>query len=201
MTEWFRKVSTDKPVDRKRLFVLAGGAAVLVLLISSFWPAAGGSETEIAPQAQSLAPVAQPSGMTIVHVVGAVRTPGVYELPSGSRVIDAVNEAGGLGRNADPASVNMARVVQDGEQVFVSRISRATASEGAVTDPNQNGLVNINLADATALEQLPRIGPTLAERIVSYRDANGPFASIDSLLDVPGIGSLTLEGFRAQLTL
>ena len=139
--------------------------------------------------------------MTIVHVVGAVRTPGVYELPSGSRVIDAVNEAGGLGRNADPASVNLARVVQDGEQVFVSRISRATASEGAVTDPNQNGLVNINLADATALEQLPRIGPTLAERIVSYRDANGPFASIDSLLDVPGIGSLTLEGFRAQLTL
>ena len=136
-----------------------------------------------------------------MHVVGAVRKPGVYELPMGSRVIDAVKEAGGLNRNADSASVNMARIVQDGEQVFISRLSPAGATGASATSESDNGLININLADATSLERLPRIGPTLAERIVAYRDAHGPFVSIDALLDVPGIGSLTLEGFRAQLTL
>ena len=201
MTEWFRKVSTDKPADRKRLFVLAGGAAVLVLLISSFWPTANSTENELAVQADSLSPVAQTNGKAIVHVVGSVRKPGVYELPMGSRVIDAVKEAGGLNRNADSASVNMARIVQDGEQVFISRLSPSGATEASATSESDNGLININLADATSLERLPRIGPTLAERIVAYRDSHGPFVSIDALLDVPGIGSLTLEGFRAQLTL
>lgn len=139
---------------------------------------------------------ATPSGpqltATTVHVAGAVTQPGVYELPAGARVEDAVAAAGGALAEARLDALNLARVVNDGEQILVPTAAEAQAVS--------SGLVNVNQADAGALEELPGVGPVLAERIVSYREAHGSFATVDSLEAVPGIGPAVLEGLRDHAT-
>jgi competence protein ComEA len=95
---------------------------------------------------------------------------------------------------ADGSSINLARIVQDGEQIVVTPAGTSVTAVAA-------GKLNINRATVSDFDLLPRIGPTLAERIVAYREENGPFASIDALGNVPGIGDVTLAGFRDQLTL
>lgn len=147
--------------------------------------------------------------MLVVHVVGAVRHPGVFELPAGSRVRDAVEAAGGLLGAAAPASVNLARLVQDGEQIAVptqdeaaagaSPGAAAVAGAGASSGP-AGGKVNLNTADASALDALPGVGPATAARIIADREANGPFASVDDLARVSGIGAKKLEGLRDLVT-
>ena len=142
--------------------------------------------------------------------------PGVVTLGEGSRVNDAIGAAGGVSPDADTQQLNLARVLTDGEQIRVPRIgevlpdpapqSGAAATPGAGTDPGKpgagsaSGTVNINTASASDLEKLPGIGPALAQRIVEYRDSHGPFASVDALTDVPGIGKAKLEALREQAT-
>ena len=156
------------------------------------------------------------SGSVVVHVTGAVSRPGVVTLPPGSRVTDAIDAAGGVAPDADAEQLNLARVLTDGEQIRVPRIGEVmpdpapqpsgAATPGAGTgsgkpgDGGASGTVNINTASASELEKLPGIGPALAQRIVEYRDSHGPFASVDSLTDVPGIGKAKLEGLREQAT-
>jgi len=156
------------------------------------------------------------SGSVVVHVTGAVSRPGVVTLPPGSRVTDAINAVGGASAEADTQQLNLARVLSDGEQIRVPRIGEVLpdpapqpggdAASGARTAPGKSGdggasgTVNINTASASELEKLPGIGPALAQRIVEYRDSHGPFASVDSLTDVPGIGKAKLEGLREQAT-
>ena len=136
--------------------------------------------------------VGEPALATIVvHVAGAVASPGVYTLDAGVRVGDAVEAAGGAVEGADLDALNLARVVVDGEQVRVS-------VQGVATEAN--GLVNVNAADAIELERLPGVGPVLAARIVAYRDAHGPFQSVDALDDVSGVGPAVLEQIRAAAT-
>ena len=156
------------------------------------------------------------TGSVVVHVTGAVSRPGVVTLPPGSRVTDAINAVGGANAEADTQQLNLARVLTDGEQIRVPRIGEVlpdpapqpsgAASPGAGTAPGKSGgggasgTVNINTASATDLEKLPGIGKALAQRIVEYRDSHGPFATVDSLTDVPGIGKAKLEGLREQAT-
>lgn len=156
------------------------------------------------------------SGSIVVHVIGAVSRPGVVTLPPGSRVTDAINAVGGASAEADTQQLNLARVLSDGEQIRVPRIGEVlpdpapqpgpAASPGAGTASGKpggggaSGTININTASATDLEKLPGIGPALAQRIVEYRDSHGPFASVDALTDVPGIGKAKLEGLREQAT-
>ena len=156
------------------------------------------------------------SGSVVVHVTGAVSRPGVVTLPPGSRVTDAINAVGGASAEADTQQLNLARVLTDGEQIRVPRIGEVlpdpapqpggATTPGARTAPGKSGdggasgTVNINTASASELEKLPGIGPALAQRIVEYRDSHGPFASVDSLTDVPGIGKAKLEGLREQAT-
>ena len=156
------------------------------------------------------------SGSVVVHVTGAVSRPGVVTLPPGSRVTDAINAVGGASAEADTQQLNLARVLTDGEQIRVPRIGEVLpepapqtggdAASGARTAPGKSGgggasgMVNINTASASELEKLPGIGPALAQRIVEYRDSHGPFASVDALTDVPGIGKAKLEGLREQAT-
>ena len=156
------------------------------------------------------------SDSVVVHVTGAVNRPGVVNLPPGSRVTDAINAVGGASAEADTQQLNLARVLSDGEQIRVPRIGEVLpdpapqpggdAASGARTAPGKSGgggasgTVNINTASASELEKLPGIGPALAQRIVEYRDSHGPFASVDSLTDVPGIGKAKLEGLREQAT-
>ena len=155
------------------------------------------------------------SGSVVVHVTGAVSSPGVVTLPPGSRVTDAINAVGGASADADTEQLNLARVLTDGEQIRVPRIGEvlpdpapqpggaATPSVGTApgkTNGDASGTININTASASELEKLPGIGPALAQRIVEYRDSHGPFASVDALTDVPGIGKAKLEGLREQAT-
>jgi len=127
-----------------------------------------------------------------VHVAGAVVRPGLYKLAEGSRVSDAVESAGGASADASVDDLNLAQRVKDGQKVFVPRRSapgQAERSDGAAGTPSSSGSqVNINTADSSELEKLPGVGPSLAQRIVDYREKNGPFSSIEDLDDVPGIG-------------
>ncbi len=143
------------------------------------------------------------SGIVYVHVVGEVHAPGVVELQTGDRVQQALAAAGGVTNEAVLVGVNLARLVSDGEQIVVPDSTGAAAdlaaSEAAPTGSLSNGAVNLNTADAGQLESLPRVGPSLAERILEWRSANGAFISVDQLLEVSGIGPKTLEGFRDRV--
>lgn len=155
-----------------------------------------------------------------VHVIGEVSTPGVYELPAGSRALAAIEAAGGASETAVLAALNLARLLNDGEQLLVPNAEQVAAAGGiggpgfagsagvasgiagssgaAAGAPGQ--LVNLNAADLSALESLPHIGPSLAARIIDWRSSNGGFRSIDQLLEVSGIGQKTFEDIRAHVT-
>ena len=140
----------------------------------------------------------------LVHVLGAVAKPGLVELTSGARVVDAVAAAGGFTADADPAGVNLARPVVDGEQLVVLAIGQVPppASSGAPGTGGgaaADGIVRLNTADLAALETLPRIGPALAQRIIDWREANGPFTSADQLLEVAGIGDAVFSGLADRV--
>jgi competence protein ComEA len=143
----------------------------------------------------------------LVHVVGAVEEAGVVRLEAGSRVLDAVEGAGGATKDADLARLNLARVVADGEQVLVLRTGEEAPSgvelpAGPSEDPRTTAAgatLDLNAASASELEALPGIGPVLAQRIVEHRDAFGPFASVDALLEVSGVGPAVLEKLRSEV--
>ena len=137
--------------------------------------------------------VANASTTVVVSVVGLVAEPGLVTLTSGSRVADAVEAAGGLLPEADPASVNLAAVVADGEQVAVGVPAAAGAAAPDATAAGGSGAVDLNTAGVAALDGLPGIGPVLAQRIVDHREREGPFRQVDDLLDVPGIGPAILD--------
>ena len=142
----------------------------------------------------------------VVHVAGAVASPGVYRLRDGDRVDDAIGAAGGASARADLDAVNLATVVVDGARIYVPAEgenvdvvepvpSGADApANGAAAIPG--GLVDINRADATRLDELPGVGPATAAAIVAERERNGPFLTVDDLERVPGIGPAKLSGLR-----
>ncbi len=133
-----------------------------------------------------------------VHILGAVVRPGLYELRDGDRVVDAVAAAGGLADGADQAQVNLARFLSDGEQISVPLVGETPPGAAAGTS---NGKVNINTADATTLETLPRVGPAMAARIIAWREANGRFTSVDDLRSVSGIGDRTFDALKDLITI
>ena len=143
-----------------------------------------------APSSPPVGEVAETSATVVVSVVGQVASPGLVTLPSGSRVADAIAAAGGLLPEADAASVNLAAVVADGEQLAVGL--PGTAAGGAPPDGSAatgaGGLIDLNTAAVAELDALPGIGPVLAQRIVDHRSRQGPFRSVEELDDVPGIG-------------
>lgn len=139
----------------------------------------------------------------LVHVVGEVRRPGVVELDPNARVSDAIAAAGGATDTAALEGVNLARPVADGEQILVpnaeqlsSGLHGTEASPFGSTAQADDGRVNLNTADATALQTLPGVGPALARRILDWRQSNGAFVSVDQLIEVSGIGSKTLDALR-----
>lgn len=140
-----------------------------------------------------------------VHVLGAVARPGLFELKNGARVMDAIAAAGGLTAEADPAGVNLARTLSDGEQFYVPRpgelppgLPAAPTAAGAGTPPMTK--INLNTATVADLDSLPRIGPSMAQRIIDYRATNGRFTSVDGLRDVAGIGDKTFEALKDLIT-
>ena len=140
-----------------------------------------------------------PELVVLVDVAGWVRRPGVYEFTEGARVIDAIDAAGGARSGAVLEALNLAAPLTDGTQILVPREGQegvAPVTGGAVA----GGLVNVNSAIATELEELPGIGEVIAQRIIDYRTENGPFATVDELVDVSGIGDAILESIRELVT-
>ena len=141
----------------------------------------------------------------VVHVVGAVRRPGLLRLPEGSRVADAVARAGGATRRADLAALNLAAPVVDGAQVLVPQRAAATSgprpgAPGAAAAAGAGAKISLSSATAEELDQLPGVGPVTAQRIIEFRTAHGPFGSVDDLDAVPGIGPARLEQLRDLVT-
>jgi competence protein ComEA len=138
----------------------------------------------------------------LVDVAGWVRRPGVYEFADGARVIDALDAAGGARPGAVLSSLNLAAPLVDGTQVLVPKESQSppTTETGTGTVSGATGLVNVNSATNVELETLPGIGEVIAQAIVDHRTENGPFTSVDQLVDVSGIGDATLENIRELVT-
>lgn len=156
------------------------------------------------------------SGLVVVHVVGAVVEPGVYELPAGARGDDAVRAAGGLTGDADSRAVNLALQLVDGEQLVIPRRGEALPTNAPRHQPGATAagnpaagtpaagvtaprLVNINRATVAELDQLPGVGPSTARAIVEHRERYGPYATVDDLLAVRGIGPAKLAEMRAMV--
>ena len=179
---------------------LAVGLVVLVVLVlgARRLASAGAAQAPVAaPVVVPAAPVAQ--RRVLVHVVGAVREPGLYRLDDGDRVADAIERAGGAAAKADLAGVNLAAPVVDGTQVVVPAVGAARASSGGTTGAAA-GPVSLSSATVEELDTLPGIGPVTAEKIVAWRDAHGPFRSVDDLDAVPGIGPTRVEQLRELVT-
>ena len=173
------------------------GAGVLVIVVGSEFLRSlpTGPEPLPMPSVPTEASAQTPELMVLVHVVGAVEEPGVVSLPENSRVHDALALAGGAQEDAELGGVNLARIVYDGEQIIVPRVGEpVVASSGEGSGP-----ISLSRADQETLETLPRIGPATAERIIAWREKNGPFRSVEDLLAVSGIGPATLEGLAEHV--
>jgi len=136
----------------------------------------------------------------IVDVAGAVPRPGVYELPKGSRVKDAVEVAGGFLAEADKANINLAAPLEDGQRLEIPYLEGTQPLGAMPTQEGQVELIDINTADANTLSTLPGIGPTLAQRIIDYRDTYGPFYFIEDIMNVQGISATTFENIMDLIT-
>lgn len=168
---------------RLMLMVVIGAAAVG---LGGALYLGGGAQSAPLPEASVVA--APAPELIVAHVSGAVRDPGLVSLAGPARVADAVRAAGGATSGADLSAINLASLVADGDQIVVP----------AVGEPGEagDGLIDLNRATAQELAQLHGIGPVLAERIVAHREEHGPFDSVESLLDVPGIGEAKLALLR-----
>jgi competence protein ComEA len=151
------------------------------------------AEASARPAAGRATPAGADAARLYVHVAGAVRRPGLIRVPGGTRVATALDRAGGPTRRADLTLVNLAARVQDGQQIVVP-ISGAGGASSAEGPPGTK--VHISTATVEQLDEVDGIGPTLAERIIEYRDAHGGFRSVEELGEVDGIGEVRLEALR-----
>jgi competence protein ComEA len=179
----------------RRALVLGAIALALALALGNRLLRNAGSAYE-APAPVAAAKPAAPAEV-VVDVVGAVRRAGLYRLPQGSRIADAVTRAGGATRKADLALVNLAAPVSDGTQIVVPvRAAAGAAGGGGTAAPAPAGPVHLNTAGLQDLDALPGVGPVTAQKILDYRQQHGAFASVDELDAIPGIGPKRLEQLR-----
>lgn len=193
--------------------VMAGFALAGLLLFISRAPAGEPIALQPAPTKEPIA----------VHVIGAVPRPGLYEFAEGARIQDAIDAAGGLLTSADVNTINLAALLEDGQQLTIPYKPGEAPAAGDASEPpssddtlilpgvtetpassgideNVNELININTASVEELDNLPGIGPTIAQRIVDYRTENGPFSVIEDILNVSGVGPSTFDEIKDLIT-
>lgn len=189
------------PRPTRLRFAVSRVAALVLVLVVLVWvafsiifaPPPAAEELEAIPLvADPQHPAAtQAVNMITVHVVGAVKKPGVYELAEGSRIIDAINKAGGMSKKAAPELLNLAAKLTDGQQIILPGASSSSPAE-ATKAPGAGAKISLNQADEQTLMTLPGIGPALAKRIIDFRTKNGLFTSVEQLDAVSGIGPVLL---------
>ena len=215
VTSWVRWVGPGR--------LVGSAVVVLAVLAGAYWlvrPPAATTESKLplagssaAPPGTTVAGAAPGENLStstvaveelVVHVAGAVAAPGVHLLPAGARTIDAVLAAGGFSAEANPDAINLAAPVVDGQRVYVPKVGEAapvlvdSGGSPAVTTPS--GPVNLNTATADDLDSLPGVGPSTAAAILAHREQHGPFATVDELAEVRGIGPAKLEALRGLVT-
>jgi competence protein ComEA len=190
-------------ITRGRALVYLGVVAALLVVGGHFMLGGRTAGAQSGPSpSETFAPLEVETGSSepeqpdlVVHVVGAVRRPGLYRLPAGSRVADALERAGGARRSAVLALVNIAAPVVDGGQIVVPARGKATTASAA-SPAAPSGPVHLNTATLEELDSLPGVGPVTAQKIIDYRESHGSFGSVDELDAVPGIGPTRLEQLR-----
>ena len=199
-------------LSRQRALVLAVAALVAVLVAPRLLERHSGSSVAPPAPARAAAPpqarvVSQPhaSGpLLVVDVAGAVRRPGLYRLPQGSRIAAAIARAGGATRRADESLVNLAAPLADGEQVLVPSSIGGMSAASSTASPAGGGApaapVDLNSATAEQLDTLPGVGPVTAQKIVDYRQQHGPFTSVEDLDAIPGIGPSRIADLKGLVT-
>jgi competence protein ComEA len=201
--------------------LVASAVIVLAVVAGAYWlvkppPATTESKLPYAGSSASSPSAAPPTSAVattttvanaemVVHVAGAVLSPGVYRMGAGARVVDAVQAAGGVVTDANPDAINLAAPLIDGERVYVPRVGEvapvvAANGTGSTAGSAPGGPVNLNTATADDLDTLPGVGPSTASAILAYREQHGPFASVDDLADVRGIGPTKLDALRGLVT-
>jgi competence protein ComEA len=197
--------------------IVAGSLAVVAAGFGGWWAFAAPAPPpveQLLPRVDGASPVAEPVAepavgdlRVVVHVDGAVVRPGVHELVDGSRVINAIEAAGGLLVDADRERLNLAAPVADGQRVWVPWVGEeepavvpVIGGSGSATNESGPGVVNLNTADTAALETLPGIGPSIAAAIIRHRESEGLYQRVDDLLEVAGIGPSRLAQLEALVT-
>ena len=188
--------------------VVYGAIAVALLLLGARWlrstDRAEAGFGGVAEASQEPVEIDPGGGAVVVHVAGEVRDPGVYQLPAGSRVTDAVDRAGGTTGAAAPDSINLAAKVADGQQVIIPARANGPVGVGGgtvpgATAPAVDAPISLGTATVEQLDTIEGIGPVTAADIVEFRDEHGGLASIDELDQVSGIGPATMEALRDRL--
>ncbi len=184
-------------LSRSQLLVYAA-VAVAVLLVGARFVRSGGEQEQAAPAATFAAdgfePDADAGRDVVVHVAGAVQRPGVYRLPVGARVTDAVKRAGGLAPGAGADAINLAARLADGQQVVVPGAAGAAGAAAAGEGP-----VSLGTATVDQLDEIEGIGPVTAQKIIEFRDEQGGLSSVDELDEISGVGPSTMEALRSGL--
>ena len=193
----FKENFLDFSSDQKKGLIAVSLVAV-IFSIFLFLTTRGSAVAQESPKpVLSISPI---QTTILIHVAGKVKKPDVYPLMQGARVADAIKAAGGALQGVDMGEINLARVLVDGEQIYVGYAPKVSAMHSKSTK-KFNGIININRATKSEFDSLAGIGPVIAGRIVTYRNQNGPFMAIEDLLKVSGVGPKTLEKIRSRLTL
>lgn len=200
--DWLRlklaeAIGGKQTISKKLLLMVGGVVATVVFLINGMSTAKSVEVTgeSTIPNNQ----VVVQSATIYIHIVGEVIAPGIYELESGARLMDAIFAAGGLSKKADQASVNLARELTDGEQIVVFKVGEAPIAMGASAAGGRQ--ISLNRASQSELEDLPGVGPALASRIIDWRSANGGFKKKEDLLNISGIGGKLFAGIKDEVVL
>lgn len=213
------KIPDFTPEQRRGLLVIGIGAITLTIFFflssrteavpvlqeksTSTGPISTGpiSTSPISASANSTAPGISSNQVIYIDVAGKVKTPGVYQLPEGSRVIDAITIAGGVKLGVSTSHINLARKLVDGEQVLIMKEKFISAPTSSGRKSIFAGKVSLNSASKAQFDSLPGIGPVIAQRIIDYRNKNGPFQTLESIQSVSGIGESIFRQISSRLTL
>ncbi|HEV2260999.1 MAG TPA: helix-hairpin-helix domain-containing protein [Candidatus Rubrimentiphilum sp.] len=194
----------------KNWFIIGAGAVVALVAFLRHTPTSDPAILQpTALRAHAVRAHRSVAPLLLVYVAGAVQHPGLYRLPAGSRANDAISRAGGFSAQADRAAINLAELVQDGEEIRALRVNEAISGSRRHPKPSSKrsrpapalATIDVNSANALELSALPGIGPTLAARIVAYRAQNGRFASLDELADVAGMTQRRVDAVTPYLVI